>query len=405
MMVQRWSVTDLTRYLRQLVELDYRLQDLEVEGEISNLRVPASGHAYFTLKDAEAQLKCVMWRDRVLAQTVMPQDGERVIARGRVSLYEAGGQLQLYCDSLRPAGIGDLHARFEELKAQLQAEGLFDPGRKRPLPERVGTIGLVTSPTTAALQDVLKVLRRRYSLARVILSPTPVQGDQAPPGIVAALHALADHGAADVILIVRGGGSLEDLWCFNDERVARAIAASPIPTVTGIGHETDFTLADFAADLRAPTPSAAAEQVTPITVAHLGEDLRRALLTLDLSLESTLAAHRRTLEETGGYLWRLSPQARVNNARQQTDELARRAARAAHSALQLRRERLAGLNNTLSAMNPQTTLARGYAIVYGPDGSVLRRAADVTPGQPIDVRLHRGQLRARVESRTEESTP
>jgi exodeoxyribonuclease VII large subunit len=404
MTIKRWTVTELTRYLRQLFEMDYRLQDLEVEGEVSNFRIPR-GHAYFTLKDADAQLRCVMWRSAVQSQAALPQDGEQVIAHGHVSVYEAGGQYQLYCTSLRPAGVGDLHARFEELKARLQAEGLFDPERKRLIPARPAVIGLVTSPGAAALQDVLKVLTRRYPLARVVLSPTAVQGDQAPPQIVAALEALNDHAAVDVILVVRGGGSLEDLWCFNDERVVRAIAASRIPVVSGVGHEVDFTLADFAADLRAPTPSAAAEQVTPLTADDLRAGVRDAAQRLDLAAESALVERRRVLDGIGESLRRLSPQAMVDNARQRIDALLGRAGRAVHGGLRLRRERLVGVQKTLHAMNPQATLARGYAIVRGPDGVVLRRAADVSPGQHIDVRLLVGRLRARVESHGSEDQP
>lgn len=398
MNIKRWTVTDLTRYLRQLFETDYRLQDLEVEGEVSNWRVPSSGHAYFTLKDAGAQLKCVMWRSARQGLTMLPQDGDRVIARGRMSVYEAGGQYQLYCDSLQAAGAGDLHAQFEALKARLEAEGLFDPERKRPLPDRPGVIGIVTSPTTAALQDVLKVLRRRYPLARVVLSPTPVQGDQAPPQIAAALGALNARDDVQVILLVRGGGSLEDLWCFNDERVARAVAASRIPVVSGVGHEIDFTLADFAADLRAPTPSAAAEQVTPVSVDDLRAYVGQTRDYLAFSLGNAIQRRRELLRGIGKALRLSSPRAAVDNARQQVDRLRERAARAAATTLRLERGRLDGLRKTLLVINPEATLARGYAIVYDDQGEVISRAGDSAPGQMIRVKLGEGRLSARVES-------
>ncbi|MBN1431002.1 MAG: exodeoxyribonuclease VII large subunit [Anaerolineae bacterium] len=397
MTIQRWSVAELTRYIRQLFEIDYRLQDLEVEGEVSNWRPPgASGHIYFTLKDANVQLKCVMWRSDVLNQRSLPRDGDRVIARGTMSVYEAGGQYQLYCRLLQPAGTGDLATRFEALKARLQAEGLFDPEQKRPLPERINTIGVVTSPTAAAFQDVLNVLRRRYPLAQVILSPTPVQGDQAPPQIIGAVEALNALPDIDVILVVRGGGSLEDLWCFNDEQVARAIANSRLPVVSGVGHEIDFTLADFAADLRAPTPSAAAELVTPLTI----DDLRRVLKSTQDGLLSTveneLVSRRRDVRQTSESLQRLSPQHRIAARRQQIDGLIDRALRAFEANLHLRRERLTGIHRALDAMSPSNILARGYAIVYSEDDKVLRQAVDAPPGTSITICLHKGRLEATV---------
>jgi exodeoxyribonuclease VII large subunit len=394
--VKRWSIIELTRYLRQMFEADYRLQDVEVEGEVSNWRAPASGHAYFTLKDAEAQLRCVMWRSDVAAQTSLPHDGERVIARGHLGVYEVSGQYQLYCRLIRPTGVGDLAARFEELKAKLQAEGLFDPARKRPIPERPAVIGVVTSPSTAALQDVLTVIGRRYPLARVILSPTLVQGEQAPPQIVAALAAINDRPDVDVILVVRGGGSLEDLWCFNDERVVRAVAASRIPVVSGVGHEIDFSLTDFAADLRAATPSAAAELVTPVTRDDLRAALDRAGVALATQVEALIGEQRQSVEAAVARLRAVSPQARLDNARQRLDGLLARAEQATRTAIDLRRERAAGLGKALSAMNPQATLARGYAIVRGADGSLIRRATDAPAGTQVSVRLSEGGLRATV---------
>lgn len=398
MIQQRWTVSRLTRYVRDMFEKDYRLQDVEVEGEVSDFRIPGSGHAYFTLRDAGAQLRCVMWRSEVEAQSYLPAHGDHVVAHGNLSVYEAGGQYQLYCRSLHPVGLGDLHTQFEALKARLQAEGLFDAARKRPLPERIRTIGMVTSPSTAALRDVLNILRRRNPLAHVIVAPTPVQGDQAPPQIVAALEALNARPEIDVILVVRGGGSLEDLWCFNDEQVARAIAASRIPVISGVGHEIDFTLADFAADLRAPTPSAAAELATSLT----RDDMRRAVLDqqvrLAAALGDNLARRRQAVESARHMLRRLSPQARINGLRQSLDLLLGRADRAVGHHLGLRRERLAGARRALGAFDPAGTLARGYAIVQV-DGRVLTDAADALPGDRLSIRLHRGRLAATVSER------
>src|SRR3972149_4477212 len=256
-----WTVSALNRRVRGVLDADETLQDVWVTGEISNLSRPASGHVYFTLKDAEASLRCVMWRE-IASRQILPREGQSVEVHGRISLYEAGGQYQLYADGLRPAGEGELYARFVALKARLEAEGLFAPERKRPLPAWPRRIAIVTSPSAAALQDVLTVLARRYPLAEVVLAATPVQGEHAPPEIVKAL-ARANRARPDVILLVRGGGSLEDPWAFNDEGVVRAVAASAAPVVAGVGHETDVTLVDFAADRRAPTPSAAAELVVP----------------------------------------------------------------------------------------------------------------------------------------------
>jgi exodeoxyribonuclease VII large subunit len=252
------TVTEINRRARMTLESDLLLQDVWVGGEVSGLSRPASGHLYFTLKDSSAAIRCVMWRDSA-ARVSIPREGEAVEAHGRISLYEAGGQYQLYADYLQPAGQGELFAEFQRLKAKLEGEGLFDPARKRPIPRWPGRIAVVTSPIGAAWQDVQNVLARRFPIAEVLFAPTTVQGEDAPRRIGAALRR-ADRAKADVVLLVRGGGSIEDLWAFNDESVVRTITAMQTPVVTGIGHETDFTLADFAADLRAPTPSARSEE-------------------------------------------------------------------------------------------------------------------------------------------------
>ena len=398
METQRWTVSELTRYLRERFESDPRLQDTEVEGEVSDFRIPGSGHAYFTLKDADATLQCVMWRSQLLAHRGdLPKHGDRVIAEGYISIYEPRGQYQLYCRRLRPAGRGDLHAEFERLKEKLAAEGLFDAERKRPVPVSPAVIGIVTSPSTAALQDVLNVLRRRRPQVRVVLSPTPVQGESAPPQIIRALEALNTQADVEVILLVRGGGSIEDLWCFNDEDLARAVAASRIPVIAGVGHEIDFTLVDFAADLRAPTPSAAAELATPITADHLRADVQRLSQRLFNAAALRTAEQRRAYEQAMYALRRLSPRAAIDNARQQVDGLVSRATRAVQSRFALRRSELAGLKRALKSMSPMETLARGYAIVQGPDGLVLHDPAQVRPGDRLHIRLEKGPLRATVD--------
>jgi exodeoxyribonuclease VII large subunit len=258
-----WSVSELTGYIKELFEIDFRLQDIEVEGEISNFVRARSGHLYFTLKDEQAQLKCVMWRTHARRLHFLPQDGDALLVHGRISVYETGGVYQLYADFLEPSGRGDLAIAFERLKEQLAQEGLFDAEKKQSIPPLPNKIGIVTSADAAALRDILNVLNRRCPLVSVLIAPTLVQGDQAPPNIVRALRWLDGRDDVDMIIIARGGGSMEDLWAFNDEQVARAIFAARHPVISGVGHETDFTITDFVADLRAPTPSAAAEMAVP----------------------------------------------------------------------------------------------------------------------------------------------
>jgi exodeoxyribonuclease VII large subunit len=391
------TVSDLTRHVRSLFDTDYRLQDVWVSGEVSNLSRPASGHLYFTLKDAQASLRCVMWRPEAARLPLPPREGQAIEAHGRVSVYEAGGQYQLYTDTLRPAGEGVLFQEFLRLKARLEAEGLFEAGRKRPLPDWPLRIGLVTSGSGAALRDVIHVLRRRFPLAAVTLAPTPVQGDEAPAGILAALKALARSARPDVILLVRGGGSMEDLAAFNDEQVARAIAASPVPIVTGVGHETDFTIADFVADRRAATPSAAAEIITPDLSEHA---LARQALSLRLcdAFGRQLRHRRGALEGLHLRLRLASPRAQVAGARQRLDDLQARAAAATTARMRLMRSAVDGLAQTLRAVGPAAVLARGYAVVsLRPGGAVVRSTGQVGPGAALEVRVSDGVFPARSE--------
>jgi exodeoxyribonuclease VII large subunit len=394
-----WSVADLNRYLRQLLEGDYRLQDLWVAGEVSNLSRPASGHVYFTLKDSQASLRCVAWKPDASRLHHSLEEGSAVEAHGHVSIYESGGQYQLYVDDLRQAGEGLAYQEFLRLKAQLQSEGLFDPERKRPLPDWPKCIGVVTSPTGAALRDVLNVLQRRFPLAEVILAPTGVQGDKAPAGIIEALEVLNKHGAPDLILLVRGGGSIEDLRAFNDELVARAVAASEIPVVSGIGHETDFTIADFVADVRAPTPSAAAEIATP-DGAQLIQRIEQRRMALGRSLRDPLQRSRLALSTRLAALMSASPRARIVNARQRIDDLAHRAGAAAAHRLSLRREAFGRLTQTLRAVGPPSVMARGYAIVrHVDDGSVIRSVSQASPGDAMEVHVSDGEFNVEVTER------
>jgi len=380
---------------------DETLQDVWVTGEISNLSRPASGHVYFTLKDAEASLRCVMWRE-IASRQILPREGQSVEVHGRISLYEAGGQYQLYADTLRPTGEGELFQSFLRLKEKLEAEGLFDPAKKRPLPAWPARIGIVTSPAAAALRDVLHVLRRRFPLGEIILASTAVQGEEAPAGIVAALKALNRHARPDVILLVRGGGSLEDLAAFNDEDVARAISASIAPVVSGVGHETDFTIADFAADLRAPTPSAAAEIATPDRL-ELARSVTQARQAQQRAFGLMLQERRNELRTARAGLQAASPRAVLANARQRVDDFGLRARRAVETGLALRRASVRGLAQTLRAVGPAAVLARGYAVVQlQSTGAVIRSVRQVTPGDPLKVSVHDGAFDAVAGERSAE---
>jgi exodeoxyribonuclease VII large subunit len=389
------TVSELTQYLRQLFEADEILRDVWVQGEISNLARPSSGHVYFTLKDASSALRCVIWKSAALRMRVGLDNGLAVEAHGYISLYERDGTYQLYIDALRPSGEGRLLQEFLRLKARLEEEGLFAPERKRPIPAQPKLIGIVTSPTGAALQDMLNTLRRRYPLTEVVLAPSAVQGDDAPLEVVAALNALNRRVHPDVILLARGGGSLEDLWAFNDERVVRAIVSSPAPVITGIGHETDFTLADFAADLRAPTPTGAAVLATPDKA-----DLRANLVSLAGRLDSAFQAvceeRQARLDELERRWLRASPLWQIQNGRQRLDDLSTRARLSLAHRLQLQHAHVAGLSSRLLALNPLAVLERGFAVVSRLDGSLVRSASQVKSGDDIQVQVVDGKFAAEV---------
>ena len=389
------SVTELTRYMRALMDSDEILRDIWVSGEISNLSQPSSGHIYFSLKDQTATLRCVIWRTTAMRMLVNLRNGQAVEAHGAISLYERDGTYQLYVDSLRLAGEGWLYQEFLRLKARLEAEGLFDEARKRAIPAIPQRIGIVTSATGAALQDILNTLTNRYPLAEVILSPAPVQGDDAPPRLVKALQRL-EAARPDVIIIARGGGSLEDLWAFNDERLVRAIVASSIPVITGIGHETDFTLADFAADLRAPTPTGAAVLATP-DAAEMRAALGSQLLHLDSAMAALIAASKRDTADTLLRLGRLSPQRKVQDDRQRLDELLERAVRSLSAHQRLRHAQVDGLSSRLQALSPLAVLQRGYAVLRGQGGRILQSVSQVKPGDIVKARIQDGDLTAQVQ--------
>jgi len=396
---REWTVSSLTRYIRDRLESDISLQDLWVSGEISNLSRPLSGHIYFTLKDAGASLRSVMWKSGAVRLNMGLQDGMAVAVHGKVGVYEVGGQYQLYADLIRPAGEGALFQEFLRLKAMLEQEGLFDVERKRPIPEFCTRVGIVTSATGAALRDILDTLGRRLPMLEVIVAPSPVQGDDAPVRLVqaiAALNRLKDR--PDVILLARGGGSIEDLWAFNDERVVRAVAASEAPIICGVGHETDFTLADFAADLRAPTPTAAAELATQVTVSSLKENMRGIESQLSTSIRDVLSEHRDALSAAAMNLRFFTPVRQIQSDRQRLDEMSRRADTAAAHYLALGASALNGLQKRLEALNPAQVLSRGYAVVRRrQDGALVSKVNQARDG--IVVRVSDGEFEADVKKR------
>jgi exodeoxyribonuclease VII large subunit len=425
------GVSEVTRAVRDAVRADPGLRDVWVEGEVGRVTVSSAGHCYFTLKDERSQLACVFFRDDRLASPFEARTGLRVVVHGRVDLFEAQGVYQLYVSTVQPAGFGDLALQFEALKARLAAEGLFDSARKRSLPYGPAVIGVATSATGAVWHDICQVIGRRWPLTRIVLSPCQVQGEGAVASVVLALDRLARWGescraegrpeeAPAVVILARGGGSLEDLWSFNDERVVRAVVAHPVPVVCGVGHEVDVTLADFAADVRAPTPSAAAELVVPDRVevaaglAELARRGRTCAAAIVVAARTELAAEGRALD-------RLRPSAQLVQARERAgylldratrclrDEVGRR--RAVEAALSARlvptvdarfaaaRAALERSAGALVALGPQATLDRGYAIVRrSADGAVIRQPADAPAGELLAITVARGEVAARVEA-------
>lgn len=390
------TVSGMTNYLRALLESDEILRDVWVEGEISTLSKPSSGHIYFTLKDNIATLRCVIWRQNALRLRATLETGMAVEVHGAVSVYEAGGQYQLYVDAVRMAGEGYLFREFLRLKAMLESEGLFDEERKREIPTRPAKIGIVTSPTGAALQDILNTIQNRFPLVEVLVAPTMVQGEEAPPKIVQALRMLNRFEDVDVIILARGGGSMEDLWAFNDERVVRAIAESRIPIVTGVGHETDTTLADYAADFRAPTPTGAAVAVTP-NKDDLLADLAGIQSLLSDHINYKIQQSRQALMAENSRMNFLSPINRIRNDQQRLDEVSMRIDRILSHKLSLSKSRLAGLGARLQSLNPLNVLQRGYAIVSDEHGRIISSSKQVNIGDQIKVKLADGVLASEVK--------
>ncbi len=384
--MQVFTVSQVTQYLKESLEQDSLLADLWITCEISNLRTPPSGHSYFTLKDSQSQLRSVMFKGGRGADLLA--EGSLIMAHGRVSFYEARGDVQLIADLVMPEGTGPLFLELERLKMRLKEEGLFEPSRKRPLPRFPRVVGLVTSPTGAVLHDICNVISRRYPLVEILLAPTLVQGDEAAPGIASALQALNRDGRPDVIVLARGGGSLEELWPFNKEVVARAIYASHIPVVSAVGHETDYTISDYVADVRAPTPSAAAELVVPD-----GTVLKRELDTQAESILQAMSHHlssrRQQVDSLGRRMRGRAPD--IDSLRRRVDDLGKAMGDALSNRLSLLRERVNGRALSLQALNPDAILYRGYALVQRrSDAQIVSMKDQVSDGEALTVTVSDG---------------
>ena len=394
------SVTQLNEYIRSRMDADEMLAGVAVKGEISNYKMYPSGHHYFTLKDEGGALKCVMFKGNAVRLRFRPENGMKVIAMGRVTVFPRDGAYQLYCTAMAMDGIGDLYAAFEQLKAKLAAQGLFDPAHKKPIPKYPGTIGIVTSSAGAAVHDMLRILRKRYPLSKVLLLPVRVQGVEAPPEIAAAIQYANHFRLADLLIVGRGGGSIEDLWAFNDERVAYAIYESNIPVISAVGHEPDVTISDFVADLRAATPSNAAELAVPDQDA-----LRQQLDSVSASIASLMTRQIRAARQHLNVLAKspslASPVGYLNQKRQNLTLLKNRLISAETRKLEVEKRRFVELTAKLDAMSPLKVLTRGYAMAQDDAGQVIRSVSQVSAGDRITVRLSDGSVDATVTDRKE----
>ena len=391
-----YEVSQINEYIKLRFDDDAFLNNLFLRGEISNYKCYPSGHHYFSLKDAGGSIRCVMFRGSAFSLRFRPENGMKVIAQGRISVFPRDGTYQFYVNQMTVDGVGDLHVAFEQLKAKLLAEGLFDPSRKRPLLRYPHTIAIITSSAGAALRDMLRILRKRYPLCEVKLLPVRVQGEEAPGEIAAALAYANRYRVADLIITGRGGGSIEDLWAFNDERVARAIAASELPVISAVGHEPDVTISDFVADLRAATPSNAAELAVPDQM-----ELRQALAArqalLLTQMQKRLKQERGTLERLASSRVLKSPINYINDRRLQVDYVQHRLTAAFSETVQRKHRRFASLTAKLDAMSPLKVLARGYSMASDGQGMLLRSVKQIKPGDRLTVRFADGSAAAVVE--------
>jgi len=390
------TVTQLNEYIKGMMDRDVRLADVYIKGEISNFKNHYStGHYYFTLKDEGSMLRAIMFKSAAGKLPFVPEDGMKVVAHGRIAAFVRDGQYQIYCDAMEPDGIGALYIAFEQLKRKLEQEGLFDPARKRPLPKIPTRVGIITSATGAAIRDMINVCGRRFPYARLILYPSLVQGPDAPPQLIAGLRYFNETRSADVIIIGRGGGSIEDLWAFNNEELAREVAASQIPVISAVGHETDFTICDFVADKRAPTPSAAAELAVPDT-AELKRKIGNIVTREAGVLRQIAARHRERLLLLSGSRVLTSPMTMIDDKKMQTAMLADRMLRAEERLREQGRAMLQAEAGKLSALNPLAVLSRGYSAVYKADGTLVKSVHHVSPGDIVTIRTDGGEVDAEV---------
>ena len=398
-----FSVTEVNHLVKLLLDNEPMLQNVAVRGELSNYKIYPSGHHYFTLKDAEGALRCVMFKGQAGRLRFRPENGMKVVVTGRVTVFPRDGAYQLYCNTLTPEGVGDLAVAFEQLKAKLYEEGLFDPAHKKPLPQYPQRIAIITSSAGAAVHDMIRILRRRYPLAKMILLPVRVQGTEAPPEIVGAIRYANKWKIGDVIITGRGGGSIEDLWAFNDERVARAIYESEIPVISAVGHEPDVTISDFVADARASTPSNAAEIAVPDQV-----ELRRFLRDCEERLVQSEAARlemlRKHLDALAAKRVLRDQTAYVQDKRMELLHLQQRLGDLTGAQIARKRQRCAALAASVDAMSPLKVLGRGYAMAQTAGGKIIKAAEDVEPGAHITVKLGRGALQCTVDGCLEEPT-
>lgn len=393
-----FTVGQINRYIRNLLENDFILSSLLVKGEISNFKAHSSGHLYFTLKDASGALSCVMFRQDAAGLPFEPENGMQVVVYGHISLYEKTGQYQLYAEFMEPLGIGALQVAFEQLKEKLAAEGLFDGDFKREIPKNTSCIAVITSPTGAAVRDILQIVKRRDPNVKVAIFPTLVQGEQAAADIVRSLKLVNEWGKADVIILGRGGGSMEDLWCFNDENVARAVFASEIPVISAVGHETDFTITDFVADMRAPTPSAAAELATT-PLAERREAFHRLELRLERDVSALLTSCRRRLDLLKSRPVMERPLERIYRTMMDVEETQQRLDKEMTNRLMQRAERWQYLTNRLEAASPLAVMSRGYVMAVTSSGNLLTSAKQAEVGDRVTLHLQDGKIETNIQEK------
>jgi len=391
-----FSVSELNDRIKELLDSDQVLAGVHVRGELSNYKAYPSGHHYFTMKDAECALRCVMFKGSASKLRFAPKDGMSVIAFGRVAVYPRDGAYQLYVNEMIPDGVGDLYVAFQQLTDKLQKEGLFDERHKKPLPSYPGSIAIVTSPAGAAVHDIIRILKTRWPLTKVVVLPVRVQGPEAPPEIAGAIQYANANRIAELIITGRGGGSLEDLWAFNDERVARAIFESIIPVISAVGHEPDVTISDFVADLRAATPSNAAELAVP-DISEIRDSLFESEIRTRQAINNMIKLKRQRLGDLCGRRVLQSPKYYLDDKRLLLDRSHDRLSSAVRKQLYISREKYIRLAASLDAMSPLKVLSRGYAIARRTDGSVIRKASDVKPGDRVTVRLKKDEIKCVVE--------